>query len=169
MLKVAIIFDRDLTSKGRDLPELHQKGTQKRKDPGAPVRAPRPDAKKHLLPEAKNPNPLDEPKIVLKKSSLKIARPVPIESMQEDQDMKFRSENIQNTMSDLDSYLSDEEKDLIDYNQGRQEWEDEFGTSHPLDNSQEKDAYQSNLNASRQDWKDEYGSESQANWHPIGM
>ena len=121
ILTATKIFDKDLSSKGRDLPAVNLK--RKKKDPAAKERAPRMDQRTHLLDEVKGKkqiNKEEEPnlkKTVLKRGSFKEALPNLSQDNTEDQDMLQRNQ----TMNELDSWLAS-------MNQGRQEWNDEFGT-----------------------------------------
>ena len=117
------VYDPDLTGKGRDVPAVAIK--TKKKDPAAPVRAPRPDQKSHLLEEAKPQKLINkeekEPKIVLKKSAVNHSQDIT-----EEGDDKFRQQAI----ADLDSWM-------LELNHGKQDWEDEFGSEsaanwHPM-------------------------------------
>ena len=129
------VFDPDLTSKSRGLPDLKMHKNPKQK-------APRPDARKHTLEEAKPKKVINKEeesnlkKTVLKKSTLerhlarieqtldphtsgrKQALPNPQSNHQEDLDMDQRLDTIE----DLNAW--------IDEMQGRTDVEDEFG---PLD------------------------------------
>jgi len=129
ILTAVKIFDRDLNSKGRDLPAV--KMIPKRKDPTSKERSPRPDQRTHLIEEAKGAKEINakekDPKTILKRSSVvKIALPNHSQDVTEDRDMVQRDQSI----NDLDAWIAE-------------------------------------LNQGKEDWETEFGSESAANWHPI--
>jgi len=129
-MKIASIkvFDPDLTSKGRDLPDLKMHGDTKEK-------APRPDARKHTLEEARPKKQItreEEPslrKTVLKEHQAKVleaqlnrihkALPNPVEDGMEDRDHQQRLESI----ADLDAWLDE-------IGLGIKDSEDEFGSNN---------------------------------------